>query len=99
MKNEKLTTFQKFNEQRSLKESEKAQKKKQTRLIKLTEEYHEAQRKLQDLERKYVESQKENKSEREELKEAIIHQKQIVESSKSKFEKEIGNEDIQDLKI
>lgn len=61
-------------------------------MINLSKEHQEAQR-------KYVESQKENKSEGEKLKEAIVCQKQIVESSKSKYKKEIGNEDIQDLKI
>jgi len=99
MKNEKLTTFRKFNEQRIIKLESTKERKKQSKLEKLTEDYHQAQLQLHDLERKYVQSPKENKSEREELKKAIIDQKKVIGEKRTKFEKEIGNEDIQDLEI
>ncbi len=99
MKNEKLTTFRKFNEQLMQSIQAKKEINNQSKLERLTEDYHKAQLDLQDLEMKYVKSKKENKSEREELKKAIIDQQKVVREKRTKFEKEIGNEDIQDLEI
>jgi hypothetical protein len=99
MKNEKLTTFRKFSSElseRKLKESELRSSKK---LIEATEDFHGAQLKLQELQKEYIGTPKENKTEREELKKAIIDQTRIVKEKESKFQKALGNEDITDLEI
>lgn len=97
MKN--ITTFRKFNRELNEEKSKKVESKESKKLLELTEDYHNAQLKLQELQKKFVGITKENKIEREELKEAIINQSKIVKQKESIFKKAIGNEDIQDLEI
>ena len=67
--------------------------------MKATEDYHEAQLKLQELQNEFVKTAKENSSKREELKQAIIAQNKIVKQKEAVFAKALGDEDIDDLEI
>jgi hypothetical protein len=98
MKNQ-IPTFFKFNET----VSEKSEKRRATleskRLRKITEDYHQSQLDLQQLQRQFIETPKENKTEREKLKKAIIEQNSIVKKREDVFNKSIGDEDLKDFEI
>jgi hypothetical protein len=70
-----------------------------TKLISVTEEYHNAQIELQKLEKSLIETDKENIAKREELKKAIIEKKRDIKEKQKSFNKFLGDEDIKDLKI
>jgi hypothetical protein len=99
MKNEKLTTFRKFNSALSERKAQQAEIRSSKKLIEATEDFHGAQLKLQELQKQYIGTTKENKTEREELKAAIINQNKIVKQKEIVFQKALGDEDIQDLEI
>jgi hypothetical protein len=99
MKNEKITTFLKFNKVHETKKMIANETKQNNRLVEITNSYHESQLKLQELQREYIGTTKENKTEREELKKAIIEQAKIVKQKEGDFKKALGNEDITDLEI
>lgn len=99
MKNEKITTFRKFNQSISEKNEKKLIENQSKKLLEDMDSFHNEQLKLQELQKKYVGIEKENKSEREELKKAIIIQTGIVEEKEIRFKKALGNEDIKDLEI
>ena len=69
------------------------------KLQKATEEYHDAQLKLQQLQNEFIKTKKEDTPKREELKQAIIAQNKIVKQKESVFAKALGDEDIDDLEI
>lgn len=95
----KLTSFRKFNRELSENESKKLEMKANKKLEEATDEFHSSQLKLQELQKRLIGTAKENKIEREELKEAIINQSKIVKQKEAIFNKALGNEDIQDLEI
>jgi hypothetical protein len=99
MKTEKITTFKKFSSSYTQKKLDESNAMASKKLMKATDEYHDAQLKLQELQKKFVETAKENKTEREELKKAIIDQSKIVKQKEVIFQKAIGDEDITDLEI
>ena len=99
MKNEKITTFRKFNSALSEKKASESEMKSSKKLIEATDDFHDSQLKLQELQKKYIGTSKENKTEREGLKEAIINQTKIVKQKENIFQKALGNEDITDLEI
>jgi hypothetical protein len=99
MNNDKLTTFRKFNSSRTEKKLMESNIKASKKLLEVTDKFHNEQLKLQELQKQYVGTTKENKTEREELKKAIIEQTKIVKQSESVFQKALGNEDIKDLEI
>lgn len=99
MKNEKITTFKKFNRSISETKERKLQELSSKKLLEVTEDFHSEQLKLQELQKTYIGTSKENKAEREELKKAIIEQTRIVKEKELKFHKALGNEDITDLEI
>jgi hypothetical protein len=99
MKNEKLSSFRKFDRDLSERKLEKAELKASKNLIEATEGFHESQLKLQELQKKLIGITKENKIEREELKKAIIEQTKIVNAKETIFKKALGDEDIKDLEI
>jgi predicted HAD superfamily Cof-like phosphohydrolase len=99
MKNEKITTFLKFNKVHETKKMIANETKQNNRLVEITNSYHESQLKLQELQREYIGTAKENKTEREELKKAIIEQTKVVKQKEGEFKKALGNEDITDLEI
>jgi len=99
MKAEKLTTFRKFSSAHSQKKLDEASMMASKKLAKATDAYHDAQLKLQELQKKFIETGKENKAERESLKKAIIDQNKIVKQKESIFQKALGDEDITDLEI
>lgn len=99
MKNEKITTFRKFSSALSEKQAQKMEMKISKKLTEATEDFHESQLKLQELQKKYIGTAKENKIEREELKKAIIEQTKIVKQKEGIFQKALGDEDITDLEI
>jgi hypothetical protein len=68
-------------------------------LKKSTEDYHEAQLKLQQLQKEFIGISKEDKTKREQLKKAIIAQNSIVKKTEAIFHKSLGDEDIEDLEI
>jgi hypothetical protein len=96
---EKLSTFRKFNSVHEKAKMEKENAKKKAKLITLTEEYHEAQIKLQGLQKEFIETETENKSEREKLKTKIIEQSRIVKEKENSFNSAFGKQDIIDLEI
>jgi hypothetical protein len=75
------------------------EKRNNTKLISVTEEYHNAQIELQKLEKSLIETDKENIAKREELKKAIIEKKRDIKEKQKSFNKFLGDEDIKDLKI
>ena len=97
MKN--ITTFRKFNKELSEKKTQKENSMASKKLVEATEDFHNEQLKLQELQKQFIGIAKENKTEREELKKAIINQSKIVKQKEGIFKKAIGNEDIQDLEI
>ena len=99
MKNEKITTFLKFSRVRDVQKMNEAEIKQTSKLIEITDSYHQSQLKLQELQKSYIGTTKENKTEREELKKAIIEQAKIVKQKEGDFKKALGNEDITDLEI
>jgi hypothetical protein len=99
MKNEKITTFRKFNSALSERKALESEMRSSKKLIEATDSFHDAQLKLQELQKKYIGTPKENKTEREELKEAIINQTKIVKQKENIFQKALGDEDITDLEI
>lgn len=99
MNNNKLTTFKKFSSSYTQKKLEESEIKASKKLMEVTDKFHNEQLKLQELQKQYVGTAKENKTEREELKKAIIEQTKIVKQSESTFQKALGNEDIKDLEI
>ena len=99
MNNDKLKSFKKFNEELKNKKVDEASIKTSKQLSKATEEYHVAQLKLQELQKKFIGTSKENKEERETLKKAIIDQNKNVKQKEATFHKALGDEDIEDLEI
>jgi len=94
-----LSTFKKFNKIHEKAKMEKENAKKKAKLITLTEEYHEAQIKLQGLQKEFIETETENKIEREKLKTQIIEQSRIVKEKENSFNSAFGKQDIIDLEI
>lgn len=94
MKRTSLLTYQEFQD--SMNESLGMSSKK---LMKATEEYHEAQTYLQKLQNEFVKTPKEDTNKREKLKQAIIVQNKNVKIKESAFKKALGDEDIEDLEI
>lgn len=99
MKNEKITTFRKFSSAISERKAQLAEMKASKKLMEATDDFHSAQLKLQELQKQYIGTAKENKNEREELKKAILDQTKIVKQKESIFQKALGDEHIQDLEI
>jgi hypothetical protein len=96
---DKLSTFRKFNSVHEKAKMEKENAKKKAKLITLTEEYHEEQIKLQRLQKEFIETETENKIEREKLKTQIIEQSRIVKEKENSFNSAFGKQDIIDLEI
>jgi hypothetical protein len=97
--NNKLPMFKKFAEGYSQKKIEESSVRISNKLKKATEEYHEAQIKLQQLQKEFIGIGKEDKVKREELKKAIISQNAIVKQKEALFNKSLGDEDIEDFEI
>ena len=95
----KLPSFQKFSADLSKKTLDESSIKASSKLKRITEEYHQEQLKLQELQREFIGTEKENKNKREELKKAIISQKTIVKQKEELFNKSIGDEDFKDFEI
>lgn len=96
---DKLSTFRKFSSVHEKIKTEKENAKKQAKLFAITEEYHEAQTKLQQLQKEYIKTEKENKSEREKLKAEILEQTKIVKEKSRSFNRALGEQDFIDLEI
>jgi hypothetical protein len=99
MKKQLLSTFKDFHQKLESKKVEEAAGMASRKLIKATDEYHEAQLKLQELQNEFVKTTKEDTSKREQLKKAIIDQNKIVKQKEAIFQKALGDEDIDDLEI
>jgi hypothetical protein len=95
----KLPTFRKFSDGFSKKTLDESNNRSSNKLMKITEEYHQEQLKLQELQREFVGIEKEDKNKREELKKAIISQNAIVKQKEALFNKSIGDEDLKDFEI
>jgi hypothetical protein len=98
MKN-KLSSFRKFSTIQEKIQEEKIKEKSKIKLLNLTEEFHESQTKLQKLQKEYIQTEKENKTERERLKAEIIEQSRIVKERSKAFNKALGEQDFIDLEI
>jgi uncharacterized protein (DUF3084 family) len=96
---EKLSSFRKFSSIHEKAKAEKASAKAQQKLISITEDFHDAQTKLQTLQKEYIQTEKENKSERERLKAEIIEQTRIVKEKSKAFNRALGEQEIIDLEI
>lgn len=99
MKKQLLPNFKDFNQEFESKKVDEAAGMASKKLIKATDEYHEAQLKLQELQNEFVKTTKEDTTKREQLKKAIIDQNKVVKQKKSIFHKALGDEDIDDLEI
>ena len=96
---EKLSSFKKFNSVREEAKSLREEKKIIARINSLHEDKINSQRKLEELEKKYIQTEKENKSEREQLKKEIIEQTRDLKEKNSAFNKSLGEQEIIDLEI
>jgi hypothetical protein len=99
MKNDSIPSFKKFSTKLENKKVDEASNRASNKLIKATENYHDAQLTLQHLQNEFVKTTKEDPIEREELKQAIIAQNKIVKQKESIFNKALGEEDIHDFEI
>lgn len=99
MKKQLLPNFKEFNQEFESKKVDEAVGMASKKLIKATDEYHEAQLKLQELQNEFVKTTKEDTTKREQLKKAIIDQNKVVKQKESIFHKALGDEDIDDLEI
>jgi hypothetical protein len=99
MKKELLPSFNEFHKTFEDKKVHEAAGQSSKKLQKATEEYHDAQLKLQQLQNEFVKTAKENPTKREELKQAIISQNKIVKQKEAIFSKALGDEDIDDFEI
>jgi len=99
MKKQLLQNFKEFNKEFESKKVEEAAGMASKKLIKATDEYHEAQLKLQELQNEFVKTAKEDTAKREQLKKAIIDQNKVVKQREAIFHKALGDEDIDDLEI
>jgi hypothetical protein len=99
MKNQSIPNFKEFNKQFESKKLEEAVGQASRKLMKATEEYHDAQLKLQQLQAEFVKTAKEDSTKREELKKSIIAQNAIVKQKEASFAKSLGDEDIDDFEI
>jgi hypothetical protein len=95
----KIPTFKKFAEEHRQKKITESGARASNKLKKATEDFHEAQLKLQQLQKEFIATTKEDKTKREELKKAIISQNSIVKQKEALFNKAIGDEDIADFEI
>jgi hypothetical protein len=95
----RIPTFKKFSTAFKEKKIEESAVRISNKLKKATEEYHEAQLKLQELQKEFIGTAKEDKTKREELKKAIISQNATVKQKEALFNKSLGDEDIEDLEI
>jgi|LakMenEpi03Aug12_release.lakeMendotaPanAssembly.Ray.scaffolds.fasta_scaffold1280364_2 hypothetical protein len=96
---EKLSSFKKFSSIREKNMQERLTLKTKEKILSITEDYHEAQIKLQNLQKEYIQTEKENKSERERIKAEIIEQTRIVKEKSKSFNRALGEQDIIDLEI
>ena len=96
---EKISSFKKFNSVREESKSLKEEQKMKLKINSLHEEKINAQRKLEELERNYIQTEKENKSEREKLKKEIIEQNRVLKEKVTEFSKLLGEQEIIDLEI
>ena len=99
MNNPSIPSFKKFNEEFETKKIDEAVGMASRKLMKATEEYHEAQLRLQTLQKGFINTKKEDKAKREELKKSIIAQNIIVKQKEASFAKSLGDEDIDDFEI
>jgi|APCry1669190288_1035285.scaffolds.fasta_scaffold98292_2 hypothetical protein len=96
---ESIPTFKTFTEKFDQKKLEEAAGTASRKLQKATEEYHDAQLKLQELQNEFIKTKKEDTSKREQLKKAIVAQNALVKQKEATFSKALGDEDIDDLEI
>ena len=96
---EKLSSFKKFNSVREEAKALKEEQKMKLKINSLHEEKINAQRKLEELEKNYIQTEKENKSERDKLKKEIIEQNRVLKEKVTEFSKSLGVQEIIDLEI
>jgi hypothetical protein len=99
MKKNLLPKFFEFSKTLEEQKTNEASSMSSKKLQKATEEYHEEQLKLQQLQNEFVKSAKEDSIKREQLKQAIIAQNKVVKQKESIFAKALGDEDIKDFEI
>lgn len=99
MKKQALPNFKEFKKEFESKKIEESIGKASKKLIKATEDYHEAQLKLQQLQNEFVKTAKEDPDKREQLKKTIIEQNKIVKQKEAIFNRALGEEDIDDIEI
>jgi hypothetical protein len=95
----KIPSFKKFSDEYKQKKITESGARASNKLKKATEDFHEAQLKLQHLQKELIATTKEDKTKREELKKAIISQNTIVKQKEALFNKSLGDEDIADFEI
>lgn len=96
---EKLPSFRKFNSVHEKVVAVREEAKRAKKIASLYEEKIGLQRKLEELEKQYIETEKENKSERERLKKEIIEQNRQLKEKISAFNRSLGEQEIIDLEI
>ena len=98
MKENRIPSFRDFN--KSFKETkvEEGLGIASRKLQKATEEFHNAQLELQNLQKQFVGMAKDDPN-RESMKQSILNQHKIVKQKEAIFAKALGDEDIEDLEI
>lgn len=94
----KLGSFKDFLKVHNSNKLEEAIGVSSRKLQKATDEFHDAQLELQNLQKKFISLSKEDPS-RESVKQQIIAQNKIVKQKEAMFAKALGDEDVEDLEI
>jgi hypothetical protein len=98
MKENRIPNFREFNKSFKEIKVEEGIGTASRKLQKATEEFHNAQLDLQNLQKQFVGMSKED-SNRESMKQSILNQHKIVKQKEALFAKALGDEDIEDLEI
>jgi hypothetical protein len=96
---EKIPSYKNYKQDFESKKLDEANVKVSRQLQKATEDYHQAQMDMQNIQKEFIATPKDAEAKRKELKSKLIKQNEIVKIKEKAFHQALGNEDIDDLEI
>jgi len=96
---EKIPSYKNYKQEFTTKKLDEASMKVSRQLQKATEDYHQAQLEMQNIQKEFIATPKDDESKRKDLKDKLIKQNEIVKTKEKIFHQALGNEDIDDLEI
>jgi|688.fasta_scaffold32229_2 hypothetical protein len=96
---EKIPSYKNYKQDFTTKKLDEANMKVSRQLQKATEDYHQAQLEMQNIQKEFIATPKDDESKRKDLKAKLIKQNEIVKTKEKIFHQALGNEDIDDLEI